>query len=129
MTTELPTTCGAAVRSSDWLAAGGWREYPNQFKKYARCFYKQFDTQTRCHCNDDKSGIQVEIAVSEWEGVESYEMELSGELGDETWIRLHNHGLPKDIEQVAALIPRLLAVWEAANDQAQRPPTDDARTR
>lgn len=106
---------GEAVRSSDWLAAGGWREYPNQFKKYARCFYKRFDTPTRCHCNDDKSGIQVEIAVSEWKWGEIYEMELSGELRDETWIRLHNHELPKDIQKVAALIPRMLAVWEAAN--------------
>lgn len=103
------------VPCTDWLAAGGWREYPNQFKKYARCFYKSFDTPTRCHCNADKPGIQIEIAVSERDGRVSYEMELSGELKDETWIRLHNHGLPDDIRKVVALIPRLLAVWEAAN--------------
>lgn len=98
-----------------YLAADGWREYPNQFKKYARCFYKQFDTPTRCHGNGESPGIQVEIAVSERDGRESYEMELCGQLRDGTWIRLHNYGLPDDIHEVVALTPRLLAVWEAAN--------------
>jgi hypothetical protein len=97
------------------LLAQNWRECPNQFKKNARCFYKRFETPTRCRCNDDKAGMQLELAVWEHGGVESCELELSGELSDGTWIHLHNHGLPKDLDAVLALIPRMLATWEAAN--------------
>jgi len=97
------------------LCADGWRECPNQFKKYARCYYKRFDTPTPCALNYDKPGIQVEIAMSEHNGVYSLELELAGELRDGTWIKLHNYGLPKTVDEVIALIPRLVALWEAAN--------------
>jgi len=97
------------------LIKQGWKECPNQFKKYSRCFYKHFETSTSCHCNNDKTGIQVEVSVAEWPGTGSCELELSGELVDGTWMRLHNHGLPKDIDAVLALIPRMLMVWEASN--------------
>ena len=95
------------------LIEQGWKECPNQLKKYARCVYKQFETPTCCHCNNDKTGIQVEISVVESAG--SCELELGGELADGTWMRLHNHGLPNDLNFVLALIPRMLATWEAAN--------------
>lgn len=94
------------------LLADGWREYPDQFRKYARCFFKRFDTPTRCACNDDKAGMQICVAVSEHEGRSSYEIDLHGELPDGTWINLHNHGMPEDIEAGLATIPRLLATWE-----------------
>jgi len=97
------------------LLEQGWKEYPNQFKKYSRSFYKYFETPTSCHCNNDKTGIQIEISVSEWQGAESCELELGGELADGTWMNFHNHGLPKDIDAVLALIPRMLSVWEASN--------------
>jgi hypothetical protein len=90
-----------------------WKECPNQFKKYARCFYRRFSTPTSCHCNNDKTGIQIEISVVESAG--SFELERGGELSDGTWMRLHNHGLPRDIDAVLALIPRMLMVWEASN--------------
>ena len=98
------------------LQAEGWREYPNQFKKYARCFYKRFDTPTRCAENDDKFGAQIQIAVSDgmYHSV-SLELELCGGLKDGSWLSIHNYGLPKTVEEVTALIPRLLAIWEAAN--------------
>ena len=95
------------------LIKQGWKECPHQFKTYARCFYKQFETPTCCHCNHDKTGIQVEISVVESAG--TCELELVGELADGTWMRLLNHGLPTDIDAVLALIPRMLATWEAAN--------------
>jgi hypothetical protein len=95
------------------LLEQGWKECPNQFKKYARCFYKYFETPTSCHCNNDKTGIQVEVSVVESAG--SFELELGGELSDGTWMRLHNHGLPRDIYAVLSLIPRMLMVWEASN--------------
>ena len=95
------------------LIKQGWKECPNQFKKYARCFYKQFETPANCHCNNDKTGIQVEISCYEHAG--SCELELGGELSDGTWMRLHNHGLPRDVDAVLALIPRMLMVWEASN--------------
>jgi len=97
------------------LIKKGWKEYPNQFKKYSRCFYKRFATPTSCRLNEGNAGIQIEIAVLEWQDTESCELELDGELADGTWMRLHNHGLPRDIDAVLALIPRMLMVWEASN--------------
>ena len=94
-----------------------WKESPNQFKK-ARCFYKRFATPTPCALNQGKDGIQIEVSVSEWQGAESCELELGGELADGTWMRLHNHGLPRDINAVLSLIPRMLMVWEASNKGA-----------
>jgi hypothetical protein len=106
-----------------FLHVNGWKEYPNQFKDQARCFYKRFKTPTRCKCND-KPGMQVELTVSTWKGgPESYELELNGELGDETWVKLMNYALPNDIESVLKLIPRLVAIWEAAAKPYQTTPT------
>jgi len=96
------------------LIKQGWKEYPNQFKK-SRSFFKHFETPTSCHFNKSKAGIQVEVSVVEWQGAESCELELGGELADGTWMNFHNHGLPKDIDAVLALIPRMLMVWEASN--------------
>jgi len=97
------------------LLDDGWREYPNQFKQWERCFYKQFDTPTRCHGNDDKEGVQIGISISEYRGVTSMELELCAGLKDDTWLKLHNYALPATVPEVTALIPRLLAIWEAAN--------------
>jgi hypothetical protein len=94
------------------LDRGGWREYPDQFRKYARCFYKRFDTPTRCRCNDDKPGMQVCVAVSQHDQQCAYEIELAGELSDGTWIKLHNWAMPDRIEDGLATIPRLLDTWE-----------------
>ena len=114
---ETPQATDALrVGSSDLLAADGWREYPNSFKKWARCFYKQYDTPTHCACNDDKPGMQIEIAVSD---TGNMEMEIHGQLKDGTWLHIHNYSLPHEVEKVTALIPRMLAVWEAANDRHQ----------
>lgn len=111
------------------LLADGWREFPDQFKKYARCFYKCFDTPTRCHGNDDKPGVQVTIAVSELDGRMSMEMELCAGLKDETWLKIQNYALPKTVKEVTALVPRMLAVWESANTQALPQPADSERGR
>lgn len=97
------------------LLADGWREYRDECKKYARCFYKQFDTPTRCHGNKDKPGVQIQIGVSATEGSMSMEIELRAGLKDETWLKIHNYALPKTVKEVTALIPRLLAIWESAN--------------
>lgn len=126
-TNQSPVTPdGQALASSacSLLERDGWREYPDQFRKYARCFYKRFDTPTRCRCNDDKAGMQICVAVSHHEQWWSYEIDLHGELPDGTWIKLHNHGMPPDIKDGLATIPRLLATWEfiAANDQVELPP-------
>ena len=107
-----------SVLACDDLLADGWREYPDQFKRYARCFYKQFDTLTRCHRNDDKPGMQIEIAVSDgYAGGVSMEIELCAGLKDETWLKIQNYSLPKTEKEVTVLIPRLLAMWEAANNK------------
>jgi len=90
----------------------GWIEYPNRFKPHARCFYKRFDTATRCNCNDNKAGIQVAINLSQWEGRESFEIELCGEAKDESWIQVLNYGYIVGIEEGLKTIPRLVAMWE-----------------
>jgi len=94
------------------LIDDGWREYPNGLRKYVRCFYKRFDTPTRCHCNHDKAGSSVCCLVSERDGRVTYELELCGELPDGTWIKLYQWVLPEDIMQGLAVIPRMLATWE-----------------
>ena len=99
------------------LVADGWREYPNQATPFARCFFKPIETRTRCHENHDKPGIQVMIAVYDgFAGKPSMEMEISAGLKDDTWLKLMNYSLPKTVPEVTALIPRLLRIWEAANE-------------
>jgi len=98
-----------------YLQDDGWREYPDQLRKQTRCFYKRFDTPTRCHCNDDKEGLQVCAGVSTWDdGRESVELDIAGELPDESWIQLKGYGLDRnaDIKAILASVPRLLAAWE-----------------
>ncbi len=101
------------------LIDDGWIEYPDSLRKYARCFYKRFDTPTRCHCNDDKAGMQVRCAVSEIQGSVSYELDLCGKLADGTWIKLHQWAMPEDIAQGLAVIPRMLAAWEHIANKEQ----------
>ena len=99
-----------------YLQDNGWKEFPDQFRKTTRCFAKRYDTPTRCHCNDDKAGIQVVLGISVWtDGRDSIEMDICGELSDGTWVELKNYVLPQDIESVINLIPRMLSIWEAAN--------------
>ncbi len=99
------------------LQAAGWKEWKNQLKKHARCFYKRFPTPTNCACNWDKEGMQIQLAVSNTMTCESVVMELTlcGELKDGTWVEFLNYGLPKTVKEVTALVPRMLAIWEAAN--------------
>lgn len=101
--------------STKTLESLGWREYPDQFRKYARCFFKRFETATRCACNDDKPGIQVCCAESEgFEGRPSYELDIVGQLPNGTWIKLHQYSLPNEVNGALAFVPQLLAMWEAA---------------
>jgi hypothetical protein len=113
-TNVKPTTTPAVACME--LLADGWREYPDQSKVYARCFFKRFDTPTVCSGNSDKPGMQIKIAVSDgYRGGVSMEMELCAGLKDETWLKILNYSLPKTVKEVTALIPRMLAVWESAN--------------
>lgn len=120
ITSEQPDGKSLASSACSLLERDGWREYPDQSRKYSRCFYKRFDTPTRCRCNN-KTGMQVCVAVSHHEKWWSYEIELHGEISDGTWIKIHNYGMQSDIEACLATIPRLLKTWEfiAANDQNQ----------
>jgi hypothetical protein len=96
------------------LLSYGWRECANPFNRFARCFYKQHDTPTRCCGNDDKEGIQVCIAVYEGsaEMPEGYEVEIAGGLKDGTWISLTQWALRNEIASALSIIPRLLSTWE-----------------
>ena len=110
-----PTTPnGRSLASSacSLLKHDGWREYSGESRSSARCFYKRFPTQTRCHCNNDKEGIQVCVSISFHSQWWSYEINLSGELPDGTWINLHNWSMPEKLEDGLLTIPRLLKTWE-----------------
>ena len=107
------------MNHNEYLKANGWKEYPDQFRKYSRCWFKRFDTPTPCRCNSDKPGMQVCVAVSEHDNHQSYEIDVQGELPDGTWIKLHNWAMPKSIEAGVALIPRLLGAWEFMCSQSE----------
>jgi hypothetical protein len=111
--TRLEASDKSAQSACNGLLADGWREYPDQFKNYARCFFKRFDTPTRCSGNDDKPGVQIQIAVSEFNGSVSMELEICAGLKDETWVKIQNYALPKTAKEVTSLIPRLLVMWES----------------
>lgn len=95
----------------DFLKENGWKEYPNGFKRYARCLYRNFNTKTPCCLNNEKNDIQIEISVSE-DG--AMELELNGQMKDCTWFKIFNYCLPKDSGKVVELIPRMLTIWEVA---------------
>jgi len=99
------------------LIQEGWYESPNALKPYSRNFYKRHKTPTRCACNNDKAGIQVSIAVYEHEGKYTFEINLAGELTDETWVELKNYSHTGTLEETIKQIPRLLKTWEAINEQ------------
>lgn len=98
------------------LVEDGWKEWPNHFDKPARSFFKRFETETRCRCNDENWGMQVQILVYP-DG--NYELKLAGELYDGTWVELHQWALPENVKDGIALIPRMLKAWECmSNDTA-----------
>lgn len=104
------------------LIADGWREYPDQFKSYARCLYKKFPTLTACRLNRG-DGLQVCIALSRdgYDGFPtSIEVDISGELhgAGEKRIRFMIHGMRDDLKEAYDAIPILLSAWEAANQSA-----------
>lgn len=98
------------------LESDGWKQYPDQFRKHAKCLFKRFDTPTRCHCNDSKPGMQVCISVSEHCGVENFELDLCGEVSDGSWIKLQSYGVLNGIDGALEAIPRLMATWECASN-------------
>ena len=124
MGTDPEVESEAAVRCRA-LLADGWREYPNQLKKHARCFYKRFDTPTPCAGNDNKPGMQIQIDVSEHDGQALMELELCAGLKDGTWLMILNYALPKAVEDVTVLVPRMLALWESAHRAGSEVPHGD----
>lgn len=99
------------------LKADGWVGCRNQFKPHSRCFYKRFPAKHLCQHNTDKPGMQVELSVSNgFKGIPSMELELCGGMKDGTALILHNYCLPSELSKVIALIPRLLKVWDYANE-------------
>ena len=100
------------MNTIEHLKNEGWIESPNRLKPTSRCFYKRFDTATRCNLNDDKEGIQIAVNVSQWEGRESFEIEICGEAKDESWANILNYGYIVSIEEGLKTIPRLIAMWE-----------------
>lgn len=98
------------------LTSEGWLESPDQFKKEARMFYKQFATPTRCHGNDDKAGIQV--CLWAWPPFgdgrhATVDLGICAGLKDGSWIKLEPYVFhEKTLDEVLATIPRLISTWE-----------------
>lgn len=90
----------------------GWRKDKDQFRPYADMFWKRVPTPTPSRLNREKEGVVIAVYISELYGVQSAEMELTGELPDGTWIKLFNYSLPKTAEEILAVIPRMLVAWE-----------------
>ena len=105
------------MKPYEYLMKEGWDEARNALKPYSRNFYKRHKTPTRFACNSDKAGIQVSIAVYEHEGKYTFEINLSGELADESWVELKNYSHTGTLEETIKKIPRLLKTWEAINDK------------
>lgn len=109
-----------AQDAKEFLESNGWRHYKNSRREWAyACMFKKFETKTLCNLNRDKSGINVEIALYDNEYLNhkdskySTEFYLAGELKDETWVEIHQWGLPQnDVKHLLTLIPRLLSTWE-----------------
>lgn len=122
MSDKIKSGLDKASAMCEVLVRDGWREYHNAFNKYARCFHKRLDTQTRCHGNLNKLGIQVQCSVYNREEHTSYELEITAGLSDGTWFTLHNYCLPNDINQGLLLTQRMLRAWEfVANDLTREP--------
>jgi hypothetical protein len=112
------------------LESQGWRQYPNQFKKDAEMWCKRFPA-TRCLCNDDRDGIQVEIYIYPgMDGIHgedaNFEVELTGEIAT-GWFHVHRYGMKTGgivgLNEAIALVPSMLAQWELA--ATQPPPTGE----
>jgi hypothetical protein len=56
--------------------------------------------------------MQVCVNYYKHEDNESFQIDLSGQSDDGTWLELKNYSLSSDIEKAIAVIPRLLATWE-----------------
>jgi hypothetical protein len=59
--------------------------------------------------------------VCEYDGNISFQIELTAGLKDETWLKLQNYCVPTDLASTYLLIPRLLHIWEAANNFPAQP--------
>ena len=95
------------------LRVEGWRGGTPQLNDdYVLRLYRHFETPTRCACNMDKAGIQVECAV--WEFPDGRgarpQIDLMAETPDGKWP--HISMSCDDLEDVRKQIPRLLATWE-----------------
>lgn len=115
-----------AEEAGDWLLAEGWAGFKDPTDRdldvctLRRNFYKFFPTDRKCQTNNDSRGIQVIIKLvsyfvdgsSHW----TYEIRLSGELPDGTWIELHNWSMPDDIKEGVKKITRLIDLWEKASE-------------
>ncbi len=115
------------------LKAIGWREYSTP-KEYVTLLCKCLATPTPCAANGDKPGQQVCIYLynrAQMRGDRrqgfSYEIEISGQLTDGSWIRLRQHSFDGDIMDSYPVIRRLLSTWE--HIAACAPPEDDAENK
>ena len=101
----------------DILEENLFREYVDN-NRCGRTFFKRFDTPTRCNANSNKPGIQVCIYVSDLthngKTISMFEIELGGELKDETWFKIQQWGFVDDIYVGFKAIPRMIAAWELA---------------
>jgi len=105
------------------LLEAGWKTYTEITKEHCTNFYKAFNTATRCLCNNNKVGMQILVHIYHAQRIgdvdlgPGIEIELHGELEDETWVKVTQHGGITTLDDITRCIPRMLRMWEAAHGQ------------
>ncbi|MFA7287424.1 MAG: hypothetical protein WC055_00945 [Melioribacteraceae bacterium] len=85
-------------------------------------WWKKYNTETRCKCNDDKPGIQIlvygwDIKYSSEEHKE-FEIELCAEPKDGEWVTFKVYGIKDEsiFDVLEVQIQKLISAWEAINN-------------
>ena len=96
------------------LEANGWQSFHDAFSLSDYAFAKSFCDHEECICNK-KGRKQVEVYLYEHGSRLSVSIKCTGELSDESWIRLELD-LSGEItmESIAAKANEILTVWDFA---------------
>ena len=101
-----------------WLESVGWKREEN-IGEYRKCyFWKRYpDVRPTCSCNSDKPGIQIVISCAVFDLQEYYEIDVTAECQDGTWVKLKVYSLSSsDLKKsYSEYIDKLIRSWKACN--------------
>lgn len=73
------------------LKANGWLEYDDPLRRTVRAFAKIIPSPARCRLNRNRAGINVRCYAGMLSDRPYYDLDLSGELPDQTWVNLKRY--------------------------------------